>query len=50
MIDECCLQEVRLRGHGARMLGMKGRRYKLWCSGRRRWGWWCGSYGAGGAV
>ena len=24
MIDVCCLQEVRLRGHGARMLGMKG--------------------------
>ena len=30
----CCLQEVRWRGQGARMLGMKGRRYKLWLSGK----------------
>ena len=29
MIDVCCLQEVRWRGQGARILGMKGRRYKL---------------------
>ena len=29
MIDVCCLQEVRWRGQSARMLGMKGRRYKL---------------------
>ena len=29
MIDVCCLQEVRWRGQGARMLGMKARRYKL---------------------
>ena len=29
MIDVCCLQEVRWRGYGARMLGMKGRRCKL---------------------
>ena len=34
MIDVCCLQEVRWRGHGARMLGMVGRRYKLWWSGK----------------
>ena len=33
MIDVCCLQEVRLRGQCAMMLGMKGRRYKLWWSG-----------------
>ena len=32
MIDMCCLHEVRLRGQGARMLGIKGRRYKLWWS------------------
>ena len=25
----CCLQEVRWKGWGVRMLGMKGRRYKL---------------------
>ena len=36
MIDVCFLQEVGLRGQGARMLGMKGRRYKLWGSGKRR--------------
>ena len=29
-----CLQEVRWGGQGARMLGIKGRRYKLWCSGK----------------
>ena len=23
-MDECCLQEVRWRWHGSRMLGMKG--------------------------
>ena len=34
MINVCCLQEVRWRGQGARMLVMKGRRYKLWWSGR----------------
>ena len=34
MIDVCCLQEVRWRGQGDRMLGMKGRRYKLWRSGK----------------
>ena len=34
----CCLQEVRWRGKGSRMLGMKARRYKLWWSGRERIG------------
>ena len=34
MIDVCCLQEVRWRGQGARMLGMKERRYRLWWSGK----------------
>ena len=34
MIDVCCLQEVRWRGQGARMLGMKGRRHKMWWSGK----------------
>ena len=34
MMDVCCLQEVRRRGQGARMLGMKGRRYNLWLSGK----------------
>ena len=29
MIDVCCFQEEGWRGHGARMLGMKGRRYWL---------------------
>ena len=29
MIDVCCWQEVRWRGQGARMLGMKGRRNML---------------------
>ena len=33
MIDMCCLQEVRWRGQGARMLGMNERKYKLWLSG-----------------
>ena len=30
----CCLHEVRWRGQGARVLGMKGTRYKLWWSGK----------------
>ena len=30
MIDVCCLLEVRWGGQGTKMLGMKGRRYKLW--------------------
>ena len=33
MTDVCSLQEVRWRGQGVRMLGVKGRRYKLWWSG-----------------
>ena len=33
MSDVCCLLEVRWRGQGAGMLGMKRRRYKLWLSG-----------------
>ena len=32
-MDVCCLQEVRWRGQGARLLGVKGKRYKLWWSG-----------------
>ena len=32
MVDVCSLQEVRWRGHGVRMLGMYGKRYKLWWS------------------
>ena len=31
-IDVCCWQEVRWTGHGARMQGMSGGRYKLWWS------------------
>ena len=31
IIDVCCLQLVRWGGQGARMLGMKEKRYKLWC-------------------
>ena len=34
MIDVCCLQVVRWRGRGARMLGIKGRKCKLWWSGK----------------
>ena len=41
MIDVCCLLEVRWRGQGARMLSMKGRRYKLW---------WCGKGDGIGCV
>ena len=32
-IDVCGVQEVRFRGQGARSLGVKGRRYKLWWMG-----------------
>ena len=32
MVYVCCLLEVRWRGQGARMLGMKGRRYNMWWS------------------
>ena len=38
MIDACCLQEVRLRVHGAWMQGIKRMRYKLWWSGKGDWG------------
>ena len=31
----CCVQEVRWRGLGFGVLGMEGRRYKLWWSGKR---------------
>ena len=34
LIDVSCLQEVRWRGQGDRILGMKGRRYMLWKSGK----------------
>ena len=34
MIDVCCLQEERWRGQGVRMLGIKGRGYRLWWSGK----------------
>jgi exonuclease III len=29
-VDVCALQETRWRGEGARCMGPKGRRYKLW--------------------
>ena len=48
MIDICCLQEVRIRGLGVRMLEMKGgRKEMIWKS---KWSWLCGSYGEGGVV
>ena len=31
----CCLQEVRLRGCGARLISLHGRKYKLWWSGNQ---------------
>ena len=34
MIDVCCLHETRWRGQGARVLGMIGRRYKMWFFGK----------------
>ena len=34
VIDVCFSWGVRWRGLGTRMLGMKGRRYKLWWSGK----------------
>ena len=34
MIDVCCFQDKRWRRQGARMLGMKERRYKLWRFGK----------------
>ena len=39
--DVCCLQEVRWRGEGARFIGVKGRRYKLW---------WCGNKTGGVGI
>ena len=32
-VDMCCLREVGWRGQGARFVGCRGRRYKLWWSG-----------------
>ena len=32
-VDMCCLQEVRSRGPGARFVGIRGRKDKLWWSG-----------------
>ena len=29
-VDVCCIQEVRWKGQGARLVGTSGRRYKLW--------------------
>ena len=40
-MDVCCLQEVRWRGQGARFIGVKGRRDKLW---------WCGNDDKTGGV
>ena len=40
-VDVCCLQEVRWRNEGARFIGVKGRRYKLW---------WCGNGDKTGGV
>ena len=40
-VDVCCLQEVRWRGEGARFVGVKGTRYKLW---------WCGNDDQTGGV
>ena len=34
-VDLCCLQEVRCRGRGARLIGVQGRKYKLWWSGNQ---------------
>ena len=31
-VDMCCLQEERGRGQGARFIGIRGSRYKLWWS------------------
>ena len=33
-VDMCCLGEVRWRGQGARFVGCRGRRYKLWWPGK----------------
>ena len=34
-VDLCCLHEVRQRGCGARLIGVQGRRHKLWWSGNQ---------------
>ena len=36
-MDLCCLQEVRLRGFWAGVIGLQGRKYKLWWSGSQEW-------------
>ena len=41
----CVVSRIRWRGQGARMLGMKGRRNKLWWSGK-----WDGVGGVGVMV
>ena len=38
VIDVCCLQKVRWRGQDVGMLGMKGRKHRLWLW-KRRWSW-----------
>ena len=51
MIDVCCFQELRWRRQSVRMLGLKGRRYKLWLSGKGDGVDDVGvNYGDGGAV
>ena len=30
--------------------GRKNIEHRLWLSEKRRWSWWCGCYGEGGAV
>ena len=37
-VDLCCLQEVRWRGCGARLIGLQDRRYMAVRKSRR--GWW----------
>ena len=32
-VDVCCMQEVRWKGQGARFVGVRDRRFKLWWSG-----------------
>ena len=34
-VDLCCLQVVRWRGCGARLIGLLGRKYRLWWSGNK---------------
>ena len=43
-VDLCCVQEVTLRGCGARLIGLQGREYKLWWSGNQE------GYGGIGVV